>query len=412
MSNQNDSTNYLKIDEAARLLRVTRRTIYRRIWSGDLPATKTGGLYLIRREDVQALLEKGQVTSGKETNHLETTASSLKCGSCYRLIGSDTQIGDVCLAEGCEELICTACLSEGIQYCARHSPTRDQKWAKALSRFQRGEIPVLVKAGTARLRELNFLNRIQVRISRINSLIHPLSGEALTISNWEAYLQSGDERAEVMRLLGKVLLDSETVTRQPLNAFLRYLIPQQKGQKGLPVEILVEALSRLPEMIRDGFSTQPMGVEDLAPWLSRFSDQAQRSQTFKLVVLASTTGWDAASRLAIQGVSSGEGFAHRTALFYLFDLEKGELLYNLNDDRSRRYAELFAPLLPSEELEEVTKAVENELVIHDSLTFQYATQILPYPQHLIRQAFERLAATGGFALTDLPDLGAAIVRHT
>lgn len=57
--NQKDP-ELLKIADAARLLGVNRRTIYRRIWNGELPASKVGGLYFIRRTDLEDLLTPKQ----------------------------------------------------------------------------------------------------------------------------------------------------------------------------------------------------------------------------------------------------------------------------------------------------------------------------------------------------------------
>ena len=68
-------------------------------------------------------------------------------------------------------------------------------------------------------------------------------------------------------------------------------------------------------------------------------------------------------------------------------------------------------MLVSEEVEEASTAVEKELTAFDSLTLQYAVQVLPYAESVLRQAFERLAARGRFALTEVSDLGLAIVRQ-
>jgi len=54
------SSDFLKINKAARYLGVTRRWVYRRIWSGDLPASKVGSLYFIRQQDLDALIEQGK----------------------------------------------------------------------------------------------------------------------------------------------------------------------------------------------------------------------------------------------------------------------------------------------------------------------------------------------------------------
>ncbi len=166
---KDDPSQYLKIDEAARLLGVSRRWVYRRIWSGELPANKVGGLYFIPRQALQAMLS-GERTFIEDNQPRVIDSTQIKCGSCYRLLESDAQIGDVCKSEGCDELICSQCQGEGVEYCARHSPTREQKWETALHNHQQGELPLLLKSSTARLRELNFLNRTQMRLESIRSL--------------------------------------------------------------------------------------------------------------------------------------------------------------------------------------------------------------------------------------------------
>jgi len=403
-----NASQYLKIEDAARLLGVSRRWVYRRIWSGDLPASKVGGLYFIQRTDLQNLLE--QRRGGQPLLDTGPLAEVEKCGYCSRLLSSDRLVGEVCLTPGCDKLICTECLAEGIRHCAQHTPAKAEKLDEVQRRYERGESPAFIKASAARLLEINFLNRLQSRLGRISNLIHPLSSELLTTHDWNAWLEQGDERGQVMRLQNKVMLDSNTLASIPLNAFVAYAVPPQKRQKGPALQVYIQVISRLERMTRDGFDDQPLSAEELTAWLSRFSDEAQRDQVFRLIVLASPTGWERAARAAIQGDAPGSAFMHRMLLVYLYDLSSGELIYNLRDERARPYAELFTPLLPSEQLEEAVQAVQNELVLHQSLAFNFATQIYPYPPDLIRQAFEQLAATGRFSLIEMPEYGQVIVR--
>jgi excisionase family DNA binding protein len=410
MSDPTDNSDYLKIGDAARFLGVNKRTVYRRVWSGELPASKVGGLYFIRREDLKALLAQGKFSPAEEPL---PDAALLKCGYCFRLL-DDSQIGQACQAEGCNEVICAQCLSEGVHYCARHSPTREERWQAAQAAFQRGELGLLVKGSAARLREVNFASRIQQRLSRINTLVHPLSGEVISIPDWDACLEAGDERAEVLRLLGRVVMDDVLITQTPLNLWLNYRLPQPKGKTGFPLEVQVRVLSHLPEILRDGFDTRPFTVEELTAWLVRLSDEAQRGRLARLVVLASTTGWDSQARAILQGQAGSKTalpYAHRLARFYLFDLEQGDLVYNLQDDQARLYAELFIPTLLSEELAEAAAAVEKELVAYDSLTLEYASQVLPFTNAKLKLAFERLATTGRYHLAQSPESGLTIIRN-
>lgn len=412
MDSPKDNPEYLKINEAARFLGVNPRTVYRRVWSGDIPAAKVGGLYFIKRSDLEALL--GPKQPGRELTLAGLDTAPLKCGYCSRLLTSDSLIGEACQEEGCTEIICTSCLADGISTCVRHIPDREERWQEALKRKERGDYSLLVKGVYARLRESNFLSRIRTRLENITTLMHPQSGELLTIPDWNVILEAGDERAEVMRLLGKVMLDASTTASTPLNASLLYHLPQPKNGKGRPVSIQVKALSRLAVMARTGFDTRPLGVEDLTPRLMLAAEESTRQQMFTLLVLASSTGWDSEARKVIQGQAGSRGelaFMHDLTLYYLFDLERGDLIYNTADERARRYAELFVPMLVSEEVDEAVKAVEKELTVYDSLTLQYAVRVLPYAEGLLRQAFERLAGRGRYALTEVGDLGLAIVRQ-
>jgi len=408
MTDTGKSAEYLKITEAADKLGVSYRTVYRWIKSGDLPASKVGGLYLIHVNDFQEHLNRRRTTSVKET--MRSDPPTLKCASCLRLLKSDSQIAGLCVADGCEELICKLCWQEGERFCAQHTPGRDEKWAQAVQNLQTGEYTILVKGSTARLQEVNFLNRIEDRVTRVDTFTHPITQEALTISDWDEHIERGDDRAELMQLLGKVVLDAETTARVPLNAYLRWQIPPYKRQKGAPVEVLAQVLSRMAVMLGDGFDTQALNEDDLTAELLKISQEAEDNKVTRIVVLASPTGWDESARNVIRADSLGKAFSHRSVLFYLFDLQSGELIYNPHDERLSGYAELFAPLLPSEELEEVITAIKKELLIHDSLTSKQAEETLKFPSTILRNGFEALAEENGFALVELPENEIAIMR--
>jgi hypothetical protein len=323
---------------------------------------------------------------------------------------SDSQIAELCHAETCDEIICNQCWGEGVRHCVRHTPDREERWERAQQAYQSGEYRVLVKGSSARLQEVNFLNRIQNRVTGVDTLVHPLTNEVLTIDDWDALLERGDQRAQIMQLLSKVVLDAKTTGRTPLNAWMRWQVPRGKRQKGQTVEIFAQSLSHIATILKDGYDTQAFTDEDLTPHLLRIAQETEESRSVTLAVLAATTGWDESARKVILGETPGTAFAHRHVFFYLFDPLEGELIYNPRDDRLRGYAELFAPLLPSEEIDEAVTAIQNELVTHDSITLEYAKQTMPYPQDALQKAFERLAATGNYALTQVPELGAALVR--
>jgi len=104
------SSEYLKVAEAARLLGVTHRWVYRRVLSGELPASKVGGLYFIHRKDLQELMETGRIEPDKEIeSEPEKTLPGLKCSACLRLLKDESEIGGGCESDGCGEIICQRC---------------------------------------------------------------------------------------------------------------------------------------------------------------------------------------------------------------------------------------------------------------------------------------------------------------
>lgn len=405
MMDPTQNPEYLKIGEAASLLGVARRTVYRWVWSGELPATRVGGLYFIRRSDLDAILARGR---GAKPVAQTSELTALKCGACYRIILSDSQVGEACAQEGCAEMICAQCYADGVRHCAPHSPTREQRIQEARRRFEQGELPLLVTASSARLREINFLNRIQLRLGRFTTLLHPISAETIAVPAWDALLEQGDERASLMRLLGRVVLDVDSMSQYPLNAWLRYSLPSA-GREAGRVQIEVRSLNRLPAMLRDGYDALPMQLEEFTPWVQRLGEECGPGLV-KILLLASNTGWSADVLQHLQSGAGGKALVQRYALLFLFDLESGDLIFNPGDDRTRRYAELFRPQTLSEEVQEALPQVENELIAFDSLTLRHAVECLSYPELVIRQAFEALAARGDYALIEHPDLGLAIVK--
>ncbi|MHC1783625.1 MAG: helix-turn-helix domain-containing protein [Anaerolineaceae bacterium] len=403
-------SEYMKISEAAHFLGVTQRWVYRRVLSGELPASKVGGLYFINRRDLQSLLEGGRVVAGPADTLAEgSSLPRLKCGFCYRLLDDESEVGGLCEKDGCGDIICQKCWELNIHSCARHSPTRDQRLQKAEEQKQAGRLKVLVKAGAARLGEKNFLNRIHAHLSGFSTLIHPASGEALNIPSWDEILEEGDDRAGLMHLLGKVVLDSATTSQMPLNAWHHYAI-KTKIKKASPLELHVQAVSRMEGMVRDGFDTEPLSTGDLNTWIEKLVEVPAKSGNFRLVLLASTTGWDEAARAVVTG-GPGQTFTHRLALLYLYDMAAGELIYNNGDDRARRYAELFRPVLADEELAEIIQAVNVLMGVHDSLTLDEAQKSLAFEPEKVKKAFERMSENGEFVLTEIKGLGATLVKH-
>ncbi len=417
-----ETPELLRLSEAARYLRVSRRWLYRRIWSGELAASKVGGRYFIRKADLDALIEplsRGENVEQADREIFRETVEGtppLKCGYCFRVITTDTQIGDVCQAPGCDAIICADCWAQGHHYCFRHVPDLETRWKEAVKAYHNGEYPVLLRSSQARFREVNFLERIRLRLEQIAALRHPQGEGVISIENWRSLETYTDERDDLMELLGQAALDAETLARYPLNARLRYAFPpaRKKGLRGKalrPAALEVWVLSHMETMVREGYDTSPFTAEELQRVILQLASEVEAAGEVRWVILAATTGWSEGARALVTGSANEAPFVHHDLLLYLYDMERRDWLYNALDARVEMYAELLRPALASERVQEAAQAVEEMMGRYDSLAMDEALQAIPYSESVVQDAFQHLASTGRFALVSLPPEGGwALVR--
>jgi hypothetical protein len=157
-----------------------------------------------------------------------------------------------------------------------------------------------------------------------------------------------------------------------------------------------------------------MTSEELMKILVKLSEEESTDNSFQLIVLASTTGWDSDARAVILGDpkrGDGSAFVHPGILIYLFDLESNQLIFNNNDDRLKQYVELFTPLLVTEETNHIIPEIEKLLASrgHESLALSDAVKSLPYSERLLRQTFEKMQASGRYKIIEIPDLGGSVI---
>ena len=401
-----DKDKLYRIKEVAEMLGVSTRTVYRRIWANELTSIKIGGLIYVRQEDLEKILNQSPASLHKTETDIPKI---IKCGSCLKILKNTSEIARRCSSPGCVEVICTSCATAGKTKCRSHQGFTE---AINLRKKSKPEGPIKVRAGQARLLEVNYLNRLRSRMRRIESIAHPVSGSLLSIPDWEAILKTGDDRAEVLRLKGKVLLDSREASEQPLNAWLQYVYKPQANEQDSGLIIEIRVISRLDLMVGAGFDSWPLDEEDLEQSLIQISDAMPSDGSFKLHVLASPTGWTEAAKRIVTGSEDQQAFASEDFLAYLFDMQSNKLIYPLNELRSVQYAELFNPSLLSEEAQDAEIEIEGLMLSkgHSSLTLITAKNELPFSELVLMESFKRMANKGNYRLVELEDLGPAIQK--
>jgi len=422
-----ETKEYLSVREVAEELGVERKTIYRLILRGDLPAAKVGKAYRIRRGDLDAYFEDQKVhvaarleEKGREQcgfcgapltgpldvgghcqecglplciscwslrgrhfcrNHEEQgpagTAEGVEgkgraetvlvCGRCRRVIPGQGSVAGTCQAEGCDEPLCQGCWDQADdRYCLHHRLSPDQKLRRARERLAAGEIPCLVTSTQAKRMELHFIHRFDRKVQAIVRLHNPLTGQVLTDLPWTELRQSQDNEDSLMSLMGVSFLDRDVLVQMPVSPCVRYEVRAPGSRPGPPGSTLIleaRVASRLAEYVRNGFDTQPLGLRDLNELLGAYFDAASASEAAHIVGLASPTGWDEQAHDFIASARPGRGFSHSLVMPCLVDLPRMTLTYDEVDSRLKGFVSIFRPLLVAEEVQLAVDDVRQALIL-------------------------------------------------
>lgn len=83
----------LTMDEAAKILRVDYKTVYRLVRTGELPAGKVGRVYRIRRLDLEAYFESSKGKVAANSSRALAPLEDLRCCVTGKRIVSELDIG-------------------------------------------------------------------------------------------------------------------------------------------------------------------------------------------------------------------------------------------------------------------------------------------------------------------------------
>ena len=104
---------FLSIEDAAKLLDVDYKTIYRLVRSGEIPAARIGRVYRIKRADFDGFFERSK-----------SVQMGVVCASCGETIQSVLGIAAGC--EECEAPLCITCVqARGTTRCSEHAAPVD-----------------------------------------------------------------------------------------------------------------------------------------------------------------------------------------------------------------------------------------------------------------------------------------------
>jgi excisionase family DNA binding protein len=398
---------FLSIKDVAKYLGVEYKTVYRLVRKGAIPATKVGGMYRIRREDVDTYLERQKVVASTEVRSAKKVDQALKCSVCLRLLGKG-QVKEQCAQSDCDSPICPVCWEDGARYCLVHQPSRVVLLAEAQNRLASGEIAILVTALEAKQREISFVSRFDRKVQNITMLRHPLGGHVIRVAfSWSDVQTSGDESVRLMDLMKTGYLDRAVEQEVPLNAWSRYTVPTT-GDIGLVLEARV--LSHLPAQVRVGYDTKPASLADLLRVLEACIQMAESEETAYVIGVASTTGWHPDARTYIESSGAGRSFSHRLVVPCLVDLHEMTLTYDELDSRLAPLVSLFAPQLPEEEVERAMDHILRALLTSHGVTADEICEEAGVAEEYVRIAFRRLVEQGTHRLDKIPSVGQVLTQ--
>ncbi len=404
---------FWSLKEVADYLDVEYKTVYRLVRKGEIPAGKVGGIYRVRKEDLDAYFERQKVAVPVSAREPQGAAPNqlLKCAVCLRLLTDETQVAGRCTHDRCDLPICHRCWNvDGARHCLTHRPSATDQLARARERLAAGEIPVLITAVQAKQREITFLSRFERKVSEITALRHPLDGRVLRV-NWswtEVHVQS-DESVRVMELLRTGFLDRETERKMPLNRCSRYTLPEV-AKPGLM--LAAHSVSHLPALVREGFDTRPASLAELLHLLEQSIDLAEDADAIYAVGIGATSGWAREAVNYIRPDGKGQSFSHRLVLPVLVDLHSGGLVYDELDRRLAPLVSLFQPRLSTEQVAAVATHIQKELRSSSAVPLEEVREAMGVSPEVVQDAFKQLVSNGGYQLDDIEGIGVVLSPRT
>jgi len=397
---------FLSIREASQYLGVEYKTLYRIVLAGKLPASRIGGTYRIRKEDIDKYVEDQRLMVGGDNIPI--------CGRCHRMIKSTEMIGGQCEHPSCEALLCQACwANERDRYCLEHKRSAEVKLAEARQRLETGEITVLVTAAEARQKELNFIGRFDQKIQRLREIISPVDGRRFRINSWKAIHEenSDTELAGAPNVNKRDIAATPVIVPRNLRSTYSVLGPRKTKHESGGFVIEATTFSHIRAYKEDRFDAMPASHAELVWLLERSIYSAKNYGALFIVGFASPTGWASEACEAVSGEKTGRGFSSLYISPCLIDLRNDTLIFNLLDKRLRLFIDVFRGDLDEEIIKRVMDFVESEFVSRESQTLQEVADATDTDVSLVKEAFARLEQKGDYILSQLDKLGLTILRQ-
>jgi len=252
----------------------------------------------------------------------------------------------------------------------------------------------IVTAATARLFELDYLGRFKTSIKETDTIDLPDQQISIPEGYWQGRCSRRNERDRMADLLA----DSGDVAAHPINPTARYTLTESK-YFGLATEtqMVIEATvySHLRRHARDGADGAPADVDDLVAIVGDAVEEAATSSVPYLLGIASPTGWTDRVVGYVQDDELSRTHYDEHVSVCLIDLQRGELIYDETDSVVTENGDLFKRAVEADAVADCVETIRSrylEGIGRDTLLLTAAAEETDYDRHIVRQAFNRLAA--------------------
>lgn len=397
---------FLSIREAAQYLSVEYKTLYRLVVAGKIPASRVGGVYRIKRQDIDDYLE------GQKGNAAASNVPS--CERCHRLIKSPEMVGGQCAYPACEALLCRDCWAkQDDRYCLEHKLSPEDKLAQAKQRLKAGELTLLVTAAEARQKELDFIGRFDQKIRKMKEVISPVDGTQFRVNSWDEIHKETTE-IDIPDTISKGSELALTARIVPRNQRSTYSFLKRGTTRSGASGFVIEAayFSHLRNFIEDRFDTSPVTHTELVWLLETSIASAKNRGALYVVGFASPTGWTDEAREAVSGKASKKGFSSLYGSFCLIDMNSDRLIANPYDMRVGSFLDVFRGDLDEEVINRVVEHLQAQFLSRESLELEDVASATQANPKLVEEAFRRLERSGHYVVSESGKTGLTIVRKT
>jgi len=267
-----------------------------------------------------------------------------------------------------------------------------------------------VGTSLARLLEMDYIGRFDTSVYDATEVETPNGPFEVPTGYWDDRSEHLNERGRLDRLLPADGAPEE----YPLNRRARYFVTSSK-LLGLSRsrEMVIEAatLSHLEAFVTNGFDASPADLDDLLSVVNTAVYEAQQNDYHYLLGVASPTGW---TDRVIQQVNAGEiARTHydRHLSLVLVDLSTGELIYDESDKTADRNRELYELPVDVERVDACVNVLRSHYVDEagiDSVLLEEIVENEDFHVRVVREAFDRLEASGQGEQLQLEDFGLAL----